>query len=758
MEDLLPDFIAESRELLAALDAEVVAWEAAPTDRARLDSIFRCVHTVKGNSGFFDLPRLTALSHAAEEALSEVRLGRRVADANLVSAILAALDRIGEMVDALEGGTQPEGDDSVLIAVLGGADEALGSTTVRHEGRARTVRLPVDLLDRMMSGISDLVLARNALARDLRESAAPGETFDRLSAAVADVREAVTRTRMQRLDTLFAPLPRVVRDLCAETGKDARLELDGGDVELDREMVELVRDPLVQMLRNALAHGIETPAERTAAGKRPTGLLRLTACQSGNSILVELSDDGAGIDTDALAARAVSLGLIAAAEAAALPRERRLELLFAPGLSTAQSVTELAGRGVGMDVVRANIERIGGAVTVESQPGQGSRFTLRVPLTLTIIPGLVVEAGGQCLAVPRSAVEEIVRLGAPGVTLHEAAGSALLELRGRKLPLVRLADALGLAPTSESGFALLLRASGGAVYALAVDKVDDQEELVVKPAAPPLLKTGLYGGTTLTENGRPMLLLDAAGLAARCGIKGGEQAEEPEGDAASSTEPLRPALLFTALSGATQAVPLAAVARIEQVEASAIGQTAGAFHVAIDDRLLPLAGYHGGQALERVQILRIGDGHTEIGYAVRSVLDTISLPTEATPLSGGGAAVLVDGRHVELLDLHALFTAHAAAPTLAERPLCLLGGGDPWIDTFLRPLVESAGYRTAALGSASPETPRLIILGEDAAGPLPNGAKVVRLSSSAGPGGGETIFRYDRDALLQALAAGRAGR
>ncbi|HEY7809631.1 MAG TPA: chemotaxis protein CheA [Allosphingosinicella sp.] len=758
MEDLLPDFIAESRELLAALDAEVVAWEAAPDDRARLDSIFRCVHTIKGNSGFFDLPRLTALSHAAEEALSEVRSGRRAADGRLVSAILAALDRIGEMVDALEGGTQPEGDDSVLIAVLGGADEALGSTTVRHEGPARTVRLPVDLLDRMMSGISDLVLARNALARDLRESAAPGETFDRLSAAVADVREAVTRTRMQRLDTLFAPLPRVVRDLCAETGKDARLELDGGDVELDREMVELVRDPLVQMLRNAVAHGIETPAERVAAGKRPTGLLRLTACQSGNSILVELSDDGAGIDTDALAARAVSLGLIGAAEAAALPRERRLELLFAPGLSTAHSVTELAGRGVGMDVVRANIERIGGAVTVETQPGQGSRFTLRVPLTLTIIPGLVVEAGGQCLAVPRSAVEEIVRLGAPGVTLHKAAGSASLELRGRKLPLVRLSDALGLPASSDGGFALLLRASGGAVYALAVDKVDDQEELVVKPAAPPLLKTGLYGGTTLTENGRPMLLLDAAGLAGRCGINGGEQAAEPGGDAAASDEPLRPALLFTALCGATQAVPLAAVTRIEQVDTSAINQTASVFHVAIDDWLLPLAGYRENQELERVHILRIGDGHMEIGYAVRSVIDTISLPAEATPLSGGGAAVLVDGRHVELLDLHALFAAHAAAPALAERPLCLLGGGDLWIDTFLRPLVESAGYRTAALGHVSTETPRLIILGEDAADPLPKGAKVVRLRKSAGAGDADTIFRYDRDALLQALAAGRAGR
>jgi two-component system chemotaxis sensor kinase CheA len=758
MEDLLNDFIAESRELLAALDAEVVAWEAAPDDRPRLDSIFRCVHTIKGNSGFFDLPRLTALSHAAEEALSEVRSGRRVADARLVSAILAALDRIGELVDALESGKQPGGEDNLLIAVLGGADEALGATTARHEGPARTVRLPVDLLDRMMSGISDLVLARNALARDLRESAAPGETFDRLSAAVADVREAVTRTRMQRLDTLFAPLPRVVRDLCAETGKEARLELDGGDVELDREMVELIRDPVVQMLRNALAHGIETPAERSAAGKRATGLLRLTACQSGNSILVELSDDGAGIDTEALTTRAISLGLISAADAAVLSDECRLELLFAPGLSTAQTVTELAGRGVGMDVVRANIERIGGAVTVESQSGQGSRFTMRVPLTLTIIPGLVVEAGEQCLAVPRSAVEEIVRLGAPGVLLHEAAGSSMLELRGRKLPLVRLADALGLPASGETGFALLLRASGGAVYALAVDKVDDQEELVVKPAAPPLLKTGLYGGTTLTENGRPMLLLDAAGLAARCGIKGQEQKAEGEADAAASSEPLRPALLFTALCGATQAVPLAAVTRIEQVDACAVSQTAGCFHVAIDQRLLPLAGYDEAHGAERVHILRLGDGHTEIGYAVHAVLDTVSLPAEATPLHGAGAAVLLDSRHVELLDLHALFAVHAAAPPLAKRPLCLLGGGDPWIDTFLRPLVESAGYRTAPLDHEGNEAPRLVIVGENSGDTVPKGAKVVRLSSSAADQGGDTIYRYDRDALLGVLAAGRAAR
>ena len=283
MDDLIADFVAECREMLEALGGEIVAWEAEPDDRTRLDSIFRFVHTVKGNCGFFDFPRLEALSHAAEDALADVRAGRRHADGQLVSAVLAIIDRIGEMIAAIGAGEEmPAGDDSALILAL--APGAEGTTTpvaaavVEGQPRAasapRTIRLSVELLDRVMSTVSDMVLARNELARRLRESSADvavDGAFERLSTIIADMRDAITRTRMQRIENLFVGLPRMVRDLSAELGKQVLVDIEGGDVELDREMIEMIRDPLTHIIRNAVDHGIETPAERLKAGKREIG-------------------------------------------------------------------------------------------------------------------------------------------------------------------------------------------------------------------------------------------------------------------------------------------------------------------------------------------------------------------------------------------------------------------------------------------------------------------------------------------------------
>ena len=320
MDDLIADFVAECREMLEALGGEIVAWEAEPGDRARLDSIFRFVHTVKGNCGFFDFPRLEALSHAAEDALADVRAGRRMPDPALVSAVLAVIDRIGEMVVAIEAGEEfPAGDDTALIDMLEpgaeGAPAGSGDDHCRGRSKAaaapRTIRLSVELLDRVMSTVSDMVLARNELARRLRE--APTEVpvdgaFERLSTIIADMRDAITRTRMQRIENLFVGLPRMVRDLSAELGKQVLVDIEGGDVELDREMIEMIRDPLTHIIRNSVDHGIETPAERLKAGKREIGILAVSARQSGNQILIDIHDDGRGIDGKKLVEKAIACG------------------------------------------------------------------------------------------------------------------------------------------------------------------------------------------------------------------------------------------------------------------------------------------------------------------------------------------------------------------------------------------------------------------------------------------------------------------
>jgi two-component system chemotaxis sensor kinase CheA len=768
MDDLINDFIAETREMLDALGGEIVAWEAAPHDRARLDSIFRFVHTVKGNCGFFDLPRLRALSHAAEDALAGVRAGLRVADHRLVSAVLAVIDRIAELVQALETGESlASDDDEPLIAALAADAAAPEPATAEaaipaQRAAVRTIRLPVDLLDRMMNGISDLVLARNELARRLRDSAAgaeAGAAFERVSATIAEMRDAITRTRMQRIDNLFAPLPRMVRDLAAETGKQVTLETDGGDVELDREMIEMIRDPLTHIIRNAIDHGIEDPESRLAAGKREAGTLEVLARQAGNQILIEVADDGRGIDGDGLAARAVAAGLLGPKQAARLSLARRTALIFEPGLSTAAEVTPISGRGVGMDVVRANIERIGGLVEVDSRTGEGVRFTLRVPMTLTIIPALTVAAGNQSFAIPRSAIEEIVRLRGGAARVERVGDLGVATVRGRRVPLVDLADILGAAAGAESGEAslILLKTSAGAAYALAVEQVHDHEELVVKPAAPAVMATGLYAGTTLADDGKPVLVLDPAGIARRGGISLDRVEQEAATAGPADRADEAPHLLFRSFSGAGRAVPLAAVERIEEVATTGIQLSAGRLHVSLGDEILPLLGCADLPSAERIRVLRLTDGVVRIAYAVGQVVDIVSIGSMLAPAAAPGevrGVAMVAGEQVELLDLYWLFAGHAARPA-ADRPVCVIPKADPWMNAILRPIVESAGYRVCHPDDPGADEAEVAILGADGEASLAAPpCRVVRIRAEAEAEGKAdgTIHRYDRGALLRALA------
>ncbi|HMG46049.1 MAG TPA: chemotaxis protein CheA [Allosphingosinicella sp.] len=763
MDELLNDFIAETRDMAQALSGAIVAWEAQPGDRERLDEIFRFVHTVKGNSGFFELPRLEQLSHAAEGALAEVRAGTRVADTALVNAVLGVIDRIGELVQALETGESlASEDDAQLIAALSRAPAAVEAVAAaaapEPEARRalRSIRLSIDLLDRMMNGVSDAVLARNELARRLRDAprdVAVETAFERVSACIAEIRDGITRTRMQRIDSLFSGLPRLVRDLSAELGKQVRLQADGGDVELDREMIEMIRDPLTHIVRNAIDHGIESPEERAAVGKKAAGTLKVSARQAGNQILIEVADDGRGIDGDALVRKARAAGLLPADQADKLTPAQKIALVFMPSLSTADEVTAISGRGVGMDVVRANIERIGGVVDVESRPSQGVKLCIRVPLTLTIIPALTVSAGGQVFAVPRSAIDEILRGNA--VRVDRVGEAEVATVRGRRVPLIGLPALLGIdsdTPRAEQKF-VLLKPAGGEVYALAVDAVHDHEELVVKPAAPAVMAAGLYAGTTLADDGSPILLLDPSGIAKRAGIDFAESeldralhADVAEAEMARETS----LLLFRTLDGGRRAVPVALVERIEDVGADAIGFSAGRLRVSIGDRILPLAGCAAAPVEGKLRILRLTDGASEIAYGFAEVIDIRALVLELKPAPAPGevaGVALIDGAQVEMLDPHWLFAQHGdAVREETARPVCALPEGDPWIDNMLRPLIEGLGYRIARAAEAAD----IVIAREE--DEVPANAHVVRIRASAE---GQGIHRYDRAALIGALSAAK---
>ena len=770
MDDLIADFVAECREMLEALGGEIVAWEASPNDRARLDSIFRFVHTVKGNCGFFDFPRLEALSHAAEDALADCRAGRRAPDHALVSAVLAVIDRIGEMIAAIDAGEEfPGGDDDALIQALEPGAE--GAAAVAQIAAAetkgvvsapRTIRLSVELLDRVMSGVSDMVLARNELSRRLRE--APGDVavdgaFERLSGIIAEMRDAITRTRMQRIENLFVALPRMVRDLSGELGKQVLVDIDGGDVELDREMIEMIRDPLTHIIRNAVDHGIEKPAERIAAGKREIGILSVSARQSGNQILIDIVDDGKGIDGKKLLQKAIDNGLDRD-EAAKLTKAEQLALIFEAGLSTASEVTSISGRGVGMDVVRSNVERIGGVVEVDSAPGKGTRMTLRVPLTLTIIPALTVSIGAQHFAIPRSAIEEIVRANGGSVTLEQIGGAGVATIRGRRVPEVALADILGLPSdlADEERTLVVLRPAGGDVYALAVDRIHDHEELVVKPAAPAVMATGLYAGTTLADDGSPILLFDPAGLAQVGGIhletmeRG---ARVVEGPAIASNAEI-PVLLFRGLDGARRALRLGVVDRIEEVDASAIGEGAGRLRVQLGEAILPLAGIVDPGSIEgKVRVFRLNDGNHEIGYAFREVIDLMSIDRTVIPAEVPGVisgVTLIGGEPAELIDTHWLFAEYLGAVSRPQAQLvCRLPEGDAWMQNMLRPIVEAAGY--LVIGERDELSADLTIVSDGKAVEPAGSGRVLRLSSNPDAADSDSVYRYDRAGLLLALKA-----
>ncbi|MFT4025234.1 MAG: chemotaxis protein CheA [Novosphingobium sp.] len=780
MDDLLAEFIAESREMLEALGGEIVAWEADPADRARLDSIFRFVHTVKGNCGFFDLPRLQALSHAAEDALADLRAERRRPDAALVSAVLAVIDRISDMVEALDAGQAfPEDGDEALIRALQPDAEAAEDLAVpslaetvspapKPAAAQRSIRLPVELLDRVMSGVSDMVLARNDLARRLREvptDASIDGPFERLSAIIAEVRDAMTRTRMQRIETLFVALPRLVRDLSAELGKQVMVDVEGADVELDREMIETIRDPLTHIIRNAVDHGIETPAERRAAGKREIGLLTLSARQTGNQIMIDVIDDGRGIDGQRLVDKAVAAGLLDAAEGSRLAARERCDLIFEPGLSTAEAVTAISGRGVGMDVVRANIERIGGAVELDSTPGQGTRLTIRVPLTLSIIPALTISAGGQRFAIPRSSIEEIVHTGADAIELTHLATATLAKVRHRRLPCLSLGAVLR--PGSEAAAAsrlVVLRLAGGDLFALAVDELHDHQELVVKPIAPAVMSTGLYAGTTLTDDGSPILLLDVAGLARIGGLAFGaeDRAARLADAAAGPSAGGEQVLLFVGLDGRRRAIRMAVVGRIDVVPAAALQFGASGPKAVIDDRLFPLAGADERPAGETVRLFRLSDGTHEIAYALREVIDITALDGAVLPASVPGeieGVTLIDGEPAEVVDAHWLFARTAGEPggeAIGRQPVCRLATDDPWLQNFLRPLAEAAGYRIVGRGEGG-EADIAIGMADEPASSAAAGT-VIRLRASRDEGADAppgSVYRYDRDGLIAAFTAAR---
>lgn len=541
-DDIAADFIVEAQEILDRLGEQLVSLEQAPDEADQLNAVFRGFHTLKGGAGFLAIKPMVELCHAAEETLGMARSGQAVLQAHHFDAAQQSLDYLQAMLDAMGSGDPvPHAPASLiaqfdaksgppavksapkaaaLAAVPAGQAPAAAGAKAAPKAAAKsggaeaeqTVRVDTKRLDAIVNLIGELVLSRNRL-KTLR-TRLRDEELDRavstLDIATARLQTAVMRTRMQPVSKVFSRFPKVARDVARTLSKEVELELIGAETELDRNLVEALADPLVHLVRNAIDHGIESPALREATGKPRSGHVRLSAQQEGDYVSIEIQDDGAGIDPERLREIARNKGLIDAEAAARLSTDECLHLIFMPGFSTKAEVTDISGRGVGMDVVQSRIRELSGQIQIQSELGRGSRFMIRVPLTLAILPTLLVQAGEAVYALPLARVVEVLH--APQSSLGWFDGRAVLDRRSHTLPLIDLRRWLGVPAEQPPLLTVVLLQAGETRFGLVVDQVRGREEVVIKPLPRALRGLPGYAGATLIGDGRMALILDVDGL------------------------------------------------------------------------------------------------------------------------------------------------------------------------------------------------------------------------------------------------------
>jgi two-component system chemotaxis sensor kinase CheA len=741
MDDLLREFLSETSEGLEIIDRDLVEIERNPSNREVLGRIFRVLHTIKGTSGFLNLPRLGAVAHAAETLLGKFRDGALSVTPAAVSLILSAVDRIKALLAGIAATeTEPEGDDGELITRLEAmaarpraqeAPPAAGDTADNPDPdktsdvalASKTIRVNVDLIEHLMTMVRELVLTRNQLLEMVRrlQDSEFKVPLQRLSNITGELQETVMKTRMQPIGNAWQKLPRIVRDLGHDLGKRIELEMSGAETELDRQVLELIKDPLTHMVRNAADHGIETPAERRAAGKAETGRIRLSARHEGGHIIIVVADDGRGLDLERIKAKAVKEGLASEADLERMSSAHIHNFVFIPGFSTASMVSSISGRGVGLDVVRNNIQEIGGAVDLRSVPGEGTSFTIKIPLTLAIVSTLIVGAGGERFAFPQISVLELVRVKRSGDRQIDIIhNSAVLRLRNKLLPLVCLSTLLKLGPDStldarrkDDAFVIVAQL-GLRTFGIVVDEVFDTEEIVVKPMASRLRHLDVYSGTTILGDGQVIMILDPNGIAATIGdTDSDEETKTVAEERRLTTAEERTALLvFGAGTEEPKAVPLALVTRLEEIEVAKIENANGRPVVQYRGKLMPLVPASDTVSLKtagRQSVVVFSNERHSMGLVVDKIEDIVDdvLKIELTAASPGviGSAV-VRGRTTRILDVgHYLKLANESwfddedGAAQAARKHVLVVDANPFFRNLVSPLLMAAGYDVTAVDS-----------------------------------------------------------
>ena len=779
MDDLLREFVTETNESLDVVDVELVRFEQDPNNAKILDNVFRLVHTIKGTCGFLGLPRLEALAHAAETLMGKFRDGLPATN-DAVTLILSTIDRIKQILDSLEREQrEPEGADEDLISDLEKMVErlapaaeaappqyAVGTLTLQVLERPlrpgedslddlerafretpvdppapkpakpapaepakddptkianQSIRVTVDTLEHLMTMVSELVLTRNQLLEIVRrhEDSEFKVPLQRLSNVTAELQEGVMKTRMQPIGNAWQKLPRVVRDLSNELGKQIDLEMQGAETELDRQVLDLIKDPLTHMVRNSADHGLESPEQRRAAGKPEHGRIRLSAYHEGGHIIIQVADDGRGLDTDRIRTKAIAQGLVSEADAEKLTEAQIHKFIFTPGFSTAAKITSVSGRGVGMDVVRNNIDQIGGTIDVKSVAGVGLSFTVKIPLTLAIVAALIVEAGGDRFAIPQIAVIELVRARAGSEhRVERIKDTAVLRLRDKLLPLTRLSQLLGTETEPgdlERGFIVVTQV-GSQSFGIVVDSVFHTEEIVVKPLSTKLRHIAMFSGNTILGDGSVIMIIDPNGVALSLGSAVTSQLDANKAADtrhAAADEQTTSLLVFRAGSSQPKAVPLSLVTRLEEIDARKIELSNGRHMVQYRGHLMPLVSMNDSVRVksEGAQpLLVFSDGARSMALVVDEIIDIVE---DRLDIQVGGdnsgvlGSAIIKGQATEIIDVgHFLplafedwFRNKEQSKRTSPRSLLLIDDS-PFFRNMLTPVLQAVGYQVTAAASA----------------------------------------------------------
>ena len=634
--DLVAEFVIESRDHLAHVEGQLLEVEAGGADVNvdLVNTVFRGIHSIKGAAGFLGLTTVNALAHSLENVLGRMRNRELTPTPAIVDVMLKAADSLTQLINDVEASelvdvsvhvaaldriaaevaddlteprpatTRPDQTSSIIgiraptaivpaactqtvvASVIETAIRTTGSVDASTAGPSpgeSSIRVQVGVLDSLMNLAGELVLGRNQLMQTLGSKSHEGidAVAARLNQVTTELQEAIMRTRMQPIGNVFSKFPRVVRDLSAKLGKQCDVQMEGKEVDVDKTILEAIGDPLTHLVRNSIDHGIESPEVRSSRGKNPVGAVALRAYHQAGKIRIDIADDGARIDPARLKEKAVAKGVITAEQANRMDEREAVRLIFHPGFSTAEKVTDVSGRGVGMDVVRTNIEGLGGSVDVESVPGHGTTMQITLPLTLAIIPSLIIRSRGERFAVPQVNVLELVRVrrNEHDHYLARVKDAEVLRLRGELLPLVRLDHVLGLTVAGDeaataSPVNIIVIESGQRRYCLAVDEILDSEEIVVKPMGRHIKSCNCLAGATILGDGHVALILDAAGIAAHVNLGGAQNQKaltaNNSGAGSNVGRDVQDLLLFRLSTEEHFAVPMSLVTRIERIQSDAV--------------------------------------------------------------------------------------------------------------------------------------------------------------------------------------------